>query len=221
MENINKTENIFKEFRSAHRIINECQCFIQDLIFKLIMPKFELAPRTLECQRLFCEPLKSKDSNALERKTFSFFFFFWAWDLIYTHVLEYYLGKRAVKINKNQTVEWNFSIIQISDTGCYQTTIHAKEKRHSTQFPDESLCDSLLVFKMKTDGTKMHTTEPTIRSIVNSKKHDYISSSGAVYYKVSLSEFVDRQSSELLIDRIKAFFKEYQDTHNPVVTCKD
>ena len=61
------------------------------------------------------------------------------------------------------------------------------------------------------DVKKMHTNEKTIVSIVRSEKETYISqSSGAAYYKVSLSEFVDRQRTEQILDKIHDFCNDIQ-----------
>ena len=182
-------QELLREFRSAHRLINECQTAIFEVIFKKVMPTFGLLPGKLECRRLFCSPLRAIKSpdKALSGSCFGFSPDNWAWDLIYTHVLEFYLGSVKGK---------SFSVIQVSDTGSYQTTVESYKKKDSSAFPPADECESLLIFKMKPAGNAMHTSEATIRELIHMPENIYHSKSGSVYARYDMLDFMDERGGE-------------------------
>lgn len=193
-------QELLREFRSAHRLINECQTAIFEVIFKKFMPTFGLLPGKLECRRLFCSPLRAIKSpdKALSGSCFGFSPDNWAWDLIYTHVLEFYLGSVKGK---------SFSVIQVSDTGSYRTTVESYKKKDSSAFPPADECGSLLIFKMKPAGNAMHTSEATIRELIHMPENIYHSKSGSVYARYDMLDFMDEDSTDEVMDRLKETFR--------------
>ena len=101
----------------------------------------------------------------------------------------------------------SFSVIQVSDTGSYRTTVESYKKKDSSAFPPADECGSLLIFKMKPAGNDMHTSEATIRELINMPENIYHSKSGSVYARYDMLDFMDEDSTDEVMDRLKEAFR--------------
>lgn len=116
--------------------------------------------------------------------------------LIYTHVRVLF-----------GSVQGKAFLSQVSDTGSYQTTVESYKKKDSSAFPPADECESLLIFKMKPAGNAMHTSEATIRELIHMPENIYHSKSGSVYARYDMLDFMDEESTDEVMDRLKETFR--------------
>ena len=201
-------KELLREFRSAHRLINEFQGKIQELLLNYIQPKLGFIPK-LVARRLYCDPISQTISDkGLGNPSFRILEGNWAYDLLYTQSIEYFLGEKD---------NFGFAVIQISDTGAYHDNqIH----QFSTDFPSAEECESLLVFKIKYKGNQerddwMHTNDrdtSRIYEVINSKSDVLIpkDSPTSCYIRFSLMNFMDEKSCEEAIEKVNTQFEEFK-----------
>jgi len=65
----------------------------------------------------------------------------------------------------------------------------------------------LLIFKMKPAGNAMHTSEATIRELIHMPENIYHSKSGSVYARYDMLDFMDEESTDEVMDRLKETFR--------------
>jgi len=128
------------DVRKAHRLIYAYQRKVLDLTYFI---KSKLGFPEYSGNRLFCNPIaKKRDSYA----SLNIFRDMWAWDFLYSYVFEYYFGEKSPKNCKIV-----MSIIQVSDTGFYDTDDSPTEL---TTFASEDTSMSKLIFVVEKKDKK-------------------------------------------------------------------
>ena len=220
MENPTHIE-LLREIRSAHRLINEYQSRIQEMILSYIAPKLtfdgvEGMNTELAARHLFCDPVQKMSCMELGEKAFRITKENWAWDLLYTHAIEYFLGTKDDKTYPKKV--YGFSIIQISDTGAYLPVNPEKGMKSSSNFRNVDECDTLFIFKIKYAGKNarkgwMHTNDRNtdrLKQIILNEDDLFrpADSPNTCYYRVSLKDLMDEASCEKVVAKVNAVFDE-------------
>ena len=156
------------EVRKAHRIIYAYQKRMMDLA-RFIGAKLDMP----ECQVI--KHYSNSPSKKISAGT-------WAWDFLYTYLMEYYLGEKQT-IDKNGT--FGISLFQFSDTGFFDS-----DKSHK----------SLMFFiEYIPNGTSWKWYDK-IKEVINDKKYASSEHTQSVLkegesiigiYSVNIKNFVD------------------------------
>ena len=166
----------------------------------------------MAAKHLFCDSVHGMESEALGDKAFRITSKNWAWDLLYTHAIEYYLGMKD---------QFGYAVIQISDSGAYLPKDPKCSMVSSSNFREVECCDSYLIFKIKyqkhTRKGWMHTDDRNtnrIQEIILNESDVLIpeNSPNTCYYRVSLLDMMDEDSCERRIEEVKAEFAKFRET---------
>lgn len=69
----------------------------------------------------------------------------WAWDFLYSYEFEYYLGQNSL-VRDGVNMKYAISMLQVSDTGFYESQIPTKDMEQIESFKDSEKSSSLLIF---------------------------------------------------------------------------
>lgn len=158
MSDILAIEKMLADVRRAHRLVFEYQKRMLDLM-QLIRNQYDF-PNSPAGKKHFSAPLHSTEKFSKDNKEANINIDGkWAWDFIYSYVIEYYFGKKT----KNG-LECRLSAFQITDNGFYMRDGFEKEngrkgasKLKTEEFWDAEEASSYLIFvtEICKENTKM------------------------------------------------------------------
>jgi hypothetical protein len=137
----------------------------------------------------------------------------WAWDFLYSYVFEYYLGEKDGLMS--------MSIIQVSDTGYFDSHYQQKERTKLDTFENEEESVSKLIFviekKMKPKGAFAWNPDWIQKELFNnndrmSKNHtkDCLHDVGnlQIFYSFSLDRFLNENTTIEAINEFISYCNE-------------
>ncbi len=178
-------QKAFCEIRKAHRLIYEYQRRMIDLTWFI---KNKLGFNRYKGYKRFSSPVNRQEISNNN----------WAWDWIDSYAFEYWIGNHDFKNYK-----CGLSLIQVTDTGFYDSTDDKRRKTNLNTFKSVDDSDSKLLFYLfaypKTEKENWNPdfiidnyatkNEITVKDDENREGCFY------VVYPVSLSQFVDEEST--------------------------
>ncbi len=194
MNNINTKED-FKgallNVRNAHRLIKGYQETILNLMF-YIKDRYLLPD--LSGKRRFCYPLSHHKSGYANIKLWKEM---WSWDFIYTYEFEYYFG---VDDNRFKDKIFSFSIIQVSDTGFYKSTISNGNEVEKFELAENSDSVLIFVFEIKRDSWLWgKEIENSKNELLKNNKEKYLLENRFLAIKYDLSNFIDKENTDKIL----------------------
>jgi len=171
MENLDKqVDSLFADIRTAHRLIYEYQKRVIDLVF-YIKGKLNFPDRVAGYKKFSNAIGKTRTySNDYAEANLSIFNTMWAWDFLYSYMMEFYLGE--VEIMKHTFCA--MSIIEISDTGYYSSRQQDRNQQDIQTFANIEDSNTMLIFVFETTNNKEYkfwdTSDEKIREWILSTK---------------------------------------------------
>ena len=211
MEHITKhVDLLFADVRTAHRLIFEYQKRVLDLIF-YIKGKFNFSKRIGGYKRFSYPISKIREySNEYPEANLNIFNSMWAWDFLYSYMMEFYFGE----ITKNKHA-YCMSIIEISDTGYYSSRQPNKDKQDIQTFANIDDSDTLLIFvfeltvnnEYKFWDTSCEKINEWILSTNTYFKHGN-KNDAFLIMKVPLRRLINKNGVDIVISEFNNFVKE-------------
>ena len=125
--------------RSAYRLIFEHQKRVLNIIDYI---KDQLGLKGDGGNKYFSDPIASKRGDYPHLKIVSGM---WAWDFIFSYCFEFYLGHQDYEF-EGQNYNYEISIIQVSDTGFWDSDDDFKTELDTKTFQDVKKAESCFVF---------------------------------------------------------------------------
>ena len=203
MEKIEELKNALCDVRKAHRIIHEYQQRMLDLI-RVIAAKVDFSSCGVG-NKYFSNPIYRKRDGWLEICDGM-----WAWDFLYSYVFEYYLGEMSCDDGSSVAL----SIVQYSDTGCFDIIESDPQKIETFAPEEESITKLLFIIECK---PKKKEWVWDIEEIVKNKEfagknhtHTILEKKGCRQglYSFPLERFVDEKSMIQALQEFCDFCKE-------------
>ena len=184
----------FCEVRKAHRLIYEYQRRMKDLCWFI---RVKLGFNENWGYKRFSDVTKNNTKIGQYKS---------AWDWIYTYVYEYFIGYQAVGDKKTL----GFSVIQVSDTGCYKD---CKRDYDISDFTPAEESDSRLMFYLAIrpndspdldwraeEIIEQNVLKDSPQMFIPENRHDLIK----ITYSVPLCKFADEDATlQILRDFVK------------------
>lgn len=142
MEINNKQVNsLFADIRTAHRLIYEYQKRVLDLVF-YIKGKLKF-PGKVGGYKRFSNAIGTTRaySSSYEGVNLAIYDKMWAWDFLYSYMMEFYLGE--IEESKHK---FSMSIIEISDTGYYSSHQQNRDRQDIQTFANVEDSSTMLIF---------------------------------------------------------------------------
>ena len=127
--------NALCDVRKAHRLIYAYQRRMLDLTHFI---KSKLVFSEYDGNKLFCNTIRGRNNSYGK---LSIGKDMWAWDFLYSYVFEYYFGKKD-----GGNYETTMSVIQVSDTGCFDSNVLHDSRIDITTFSSEENAITKLIF---------------------------------------------------------------------------
>lgn len=186
-------KNILLNVRNAHRLIKDYQEMSLNLAY-YIKDQYKLSEIT--GKQRFCDPLQYyRDKKYAPIKLWKDM---WSWDFIYTYEFEYYYGEYP---NRFTDKTFCFSIIQISDTGCYKANIPHNERNEVNSFKSTNESDSVYIFafeiKEKNENWVWNDEiKKTKKHLLNNDNSSYNFENRFFAKKYDIFEFLNKESTD-------------------------
>lgn len=197
------------DVRKAHRLLYQYQKRVLDIVYyireKYDMPEFVGAKR-------FSNPIGKtrRCKDEYENVNLNVFRDMWAWDFLYSFEFEYYLGCK-----NTDSRQISISVLQISDSGFYESDILNKSKTNISSFKDiESsssclilVCETVNVIKKKVKEYWWKIDE-AVESIFAGQEIYERATNDDNYFiaiKYNLSSFSDQSSADRIIKNFSTY----------------
>ena len=201
--------------RTANRLTYEYQKRILEFISYFQM-KFSLASNQIAAIK--------RDSNALSKvRTYAndyddanlkIFPDMWAWDFVYTNLMEYYLGWTS-----RDKLEFCLSFIQITDSGMFESTESHKSWTSLDTYSDVNKSHSYGFFVIESKKTRIKNFDPLwnvdrdgMESWVKSAKdivdHNENEKSKYLVFRFDLADIANQSSADKVLARFSDIVKE-------------
>lgn len=208
---INKRElqDALCDVRKAHRLLYE----YQDRIVKLMSYIKDKYAMTEMCgNKFFSSPISVKRRGYAPLDVFSHM---WAWDFLYSYMFEFYMGRP-----KRDGKYFCFSVIQVSDSGFFDSREDVKIKEDTNTFKSAEESSSYLIFvfesimdensKFSWDGFDFLNRK--VVNFLESGKSDYLQQTNENNYfvlqKYKIEDFIDNASTDMILSQFDKKIKE-------------
>lgn len=211
MEILDKqVDSLFADIRIAHRLIYEYQKRVLDLVF-YIKGKLNFPDRVGGYKRFSNAIGKTRTySNDYPEANLFIDNTMWAWDFLYSYIMEFYFGE--VEIRKHTFC--TMSIIEISDTGYYSSRQQDRNQQDIQTFANIEDSNTMLIFVFETANKKYKlwdTSDEKIREWILStktcleKKND---DDIFLIMKVPMHRLINKEKIDIVISEFNDFVKE-------------
>lgn len=197
MANIESIKEALCDVRKAHRIIYAYQNRMMGIV-RFIGKKLDFPG---------CEVYKWYSNVAPKRIDSET----WAWDFIYSYLLEYYLG---VKSSADDSSEYALSVIQYSDTGFFDSAQSTRTNINTYSAEEESGSKLLFLIEAKPKSSPWWWDTKTIiisKEYATSKHNSSIKHEGDSViglYSVPIELFMDEDSAITVLKDFISFCTE-------------
>lgn len=137
----------------------------------------------------------------------------WAWDFIYSYMMEFYLGEM-----KQKKHTYCMSIIEISDSGYFASRKKNRDKQNTETFAAIENSETLLLFifgatnKKNSEWEFWDTDENNIKDwILSPKTHfeDCCADRAFLVMKVPMQKMITKENADNVISEFIDYVKEY------------
>lgn len=210
----NEIEKAMCDLRKAHRLIFEYQNRMLQLMF-YIRNKFSL-PNEIAGYKRFSNPIsKTRYYNTeYPQANLKIMNGMWAWDFIYSYEFEYHFGST---VDKKLKKEFSLSVIQVSDSGYYESSEHGKSQTDTKSFTDceDSSSALIFVFEAVPNNKKSEYSweiDKTITTLLSSdKKREIKQNNGEKSYvacKYGIHKFFNQATTDKVLEDFSVIVKE-------------
>jgi hypothetical protein len=187
------------DVRLSFRMLKEYQ---QKMLEVISYIKEEYAMSDLSGIRHFCHPMRGKQSGYGKlnvRKDM------WAWDFLYSYEFEYYMGTQDKKVN-GEDHKYTFSVLQVSDTGFYESDAPDKWGNNMESFRSVEDSASVLIFLFELkkadsdwlwkDTHKVTETRNALLSSANDTQVENTETNHFIACKYQLEDFFNKETCD-------------------------
>lgn len=207
-------EKAMCDLRKAHRLIYEYQNRMLQLM-RYIRNKFSLSNEIAGNKR-FSKPIgKTRYYSAEYREAnLKLLNGMWAWDFLYSYEFEYHFGS---SVDKKLKKEFSFSVVQVSDSGYYESGMQGKSHTDTKSFADCEDSSSCLIFVFESVPNSKKSEyswdiENAISTLLSSaKKREIKQSNGEksfVACKYDIHNFLNHTTTDKILEEFAAIVKE-------------